>query len=325
MKIGATQNFADVFPWILCAGLAQAGAFVQALARSLERLTLWFWLRVLSTWNYAAVLILFALTTGLGVRTTGIAMCAGAACTTAVGVLFLYGRLHPITPSREVASQIVRYGAKVHPATIAMLSRDQLDKVILILLVSASEVGKYVVALALSSLIVSAAFSVDQAVFPRLSAILDFRARRRAYLRVIKWCAPSLIFVAPVILVVAPRLAALVFGDRFADQPWLIVCGGALGLLNTAKVLANIGLKIENRPGLLGVNETAGSIIGLTALPILVKAIGILGAPLAAGVGASVSLGLTARAIFRQYAEAPGPALPTAAGPSSASAPDQSS
>jgi len=302
MKVAATDRVWDVAPWVLCAGLSQAGGFVQALARSLERFSLWFWLRVLSTWNYAAVLILFALTVGLDARLTGIAMCAGAAGTTAVGALFLFRQLHPIEASRAVAGQVVRYGVKMHPATIALLTRDQLDKVILILLVSASEVGKYVVALALSSLIVSAASSIDQAIFPRLSAVLDSQARRKAYLRLMKWLAPLPLLGGPPLLAVSPQLAAIVFGARFADQPWLIICGGALGLLNMVKVLANVGLKIENRPGVLGANETAGSIIGLASLPVFVKTLGILGAPLATGLGAAVSLALTLFAISRQYA-----------------------
>lgn len=301
MQLGATSNFADVAPWILCAGLSQTANFVQMLARSLERFSAWFWLRVMGTWIYALLLFALAITVGLNARWAGIALCASALAVSVAGARLMFRRVFPITPSREIAGQIIRYGAKMHPATIALLARDQLDKVILILVAPAGEVGKYVVAIALSSLIVSGAYSVDQAIFPKLSAILDFGERRSAYLHTMRRIAPLLALAAPAILLTSPAAAALAFGRRFADQPWLIAAGAALGLLSTVKVLANIGLKIENQPGVLGANEAAGSIVGLVALPFAVKAIGIMGAPLASGLGCLVSLAFTLRALLRQY------------------------
>jgi O-antigen/teichoic acid export membrane protein len=303
LRMGDTHSVADVAPWILFAGLSQASLFVQTLARTLNRLKLWFWLRVMATWNYALILLAFALTLGMNARLAGVSICLGAVVTAVVGAGFMGKALLPFEPSRAISAQLLGYGVKLHPSSVAATLREQLDKVILILIAPAGEVGRYVVALALGSLIVAASHSVDQVAFPRLSRILDFAERRSAFERMLAQLGLLLFLGAPVLTIISPGLARLMFGPSFASEPWLIICGVAVGILHAAKVLASIGLKIENKPGLLGAIETIGSFVGLVALVICVKFIGIYGAPLGSGIGAALSLAMMVWIIFDQYAK----------------------
>jgi O-antigen/teichoic acid export membrane protein len=301
LDMGGTKSLGDVAPWILYAGISQAALFVQTLARTINRLQLWFWLRLMATWNYALIVLALALTVGMTSRLAGVSICAGALVTTAVGAWFLGAQVFPLAASGAMAKRLLSYGARLHPSSMATVVREQLDKVVLILIAPASEVGKYVVALALGSLIVSAGHSIDQVVFPRLSRILKFDERRAAFLRMAMTLGPLILLGAPLLMAVSPWLARLMFGRAFVDEPWLIVCGVAVGCLHAIKVLATIGLKIENKPGVLGGIETAGSFVGLVALVVCVKLIGIFGAPLGSGLGAALSLGMMVWVNLRQY------------------------
>jgi len=300
-EAGATNRISDIVPWIMYAGIMQGALFVQTIARSLGQFRLWFWLRVMGSWNYAIILVSLWLVVGLNERLVGLAICLGALIALVVGMAAMFRHIFPLQFSRESVVQIVGYGAKLHPSAIASTMRDQFDKVILIFFVPASAVGHYVIAIAIGTLIVSAGTSVDQVIFPRLSRITDFLERRAAYGDMVRKLVPVALLGTPIVLLVSPTLARLMFGQKFADHPLLIVGGAFVGILQAVKVLANVGLKIENRPGALGANEITGSLIGLTALPICVHAMGILGAPIASGLGVSISLSLTVHAIVKHY------------------------
>ncbi|MGH6970763.1 MAG: lipopolysaccharide biosynthesis protein, partial [Caulobacteraceae bacterium] len=301
LKLGATTRFADVAPWIALAALAQASIFAQTMARCLDRIGLWFWLRILATWVYAIVLTAAAVTMGMDASLAGLSACAGAVVTAAVGFWAMRRALVPIAYSAARMRQLLSYGLKLHPSSLAQMARDQLDKVILVLFVPAGELGRYVVALALGSLIVSVVISLDQVIFPRLAAILDAGERRAAFLKMAGLFAPMIIVGGALLMLVAPPLVRIVFGQDFASEPALIVAGVAVGLTYGIKVIANIGLKIENKPGLLGANDAVGSLVGLAIMIVAVKFLGIYGAPLGSGLGALISLALTVRVILRQY------------------------
>lgn len=285
-----------VFP--LCSQAALAGI---AIARGLHMHREWAVFRIMSTAFYAVFIVILAALHSLGFPQVGAANSLGSILTAGFATLGLKDRLRKVHFNWNFARSLAAYSLKVHPSSFAVLAREQLDKVLLFFFVSAGDLGRYVVAVALGTLVVAAITTIEQIMFPSLARILDADSRRTASLRLTRIIAAIFVLGMIVALPVSPVLVRIFFGRDFASAPWLTAAGLSIGFIQALRILFNITLKAENNPGISGANEIVGTALTFALMIPLVRSLGIMGAPLASACGGAVAIGLTIRRISKLY------------------------
>lgn len=195
-------------------------------------------------------------------------------------------------PGAELVGRVFRYGVPVIFQRIAIVCRDNLDRMILPFFVTASDLGHYVVAGSIAYLIYVVGMTIDLVGFPAMAAVKDNDARRR----LAELCI-SVTFIMLVVLVtcfafVIEPLVLLLFGSNYAAStalaPWFLVAGAAQAL----RIVVGGAFKAFNLSGPLMRFEFVGSVIMLVVLVGGGSHFGVFAGVLAHIISAFVSLAI---------------------------------
>lgn len=290
-----------LWPWLLYPLAYQMATASLSLARGSNLHSRWAFLRITTTANYAILLACFALFQNLSIIEINIAAVGGLALSALFGFILLAKAVPTISIDRSAIFNLGLYAAKLHPAIFSALAREQFDKIVLFFLVPASDLGLYVVGIALGLLPVAAANTIDQVMFPSLVAITDIDSRREACLKQIRILGFLMICMFAIAIPLTPIAIKILFGAEYIVNIGIPMAAVAVGFLQSIKIVFNIGLKAEFRPGILGINELIGVATSFSLIFPLVWWLGIFGAPLASGIGGLLALSLTIRAIAQHY------------------------
>jgi len=291
-----------LWAWILFPLAAQVCLFGATAARGLNMPYRWTVARITSTTNYAFILIAFTLVGWLTPGNIGLAMVAGLTSSALISTFLLAKPLSHSKIDYSALREITIFATKMHPSSFSTLAREQFDKFILFYLVSPVDLGHYVVGVALGILPVAAAGTIDQVIFPALAALKDNEARKEACLAQIRTVSALIIASAVLLLPMTPLLVCILFGSEYIVDVGVPMSAVAIGFIQSLRVVFNMALKIEHRPGTLGLNESLGVGLSLALIAPLVSWLGIYGAPLASAIGGMLALSLTIGAIKSIYA-----------------------
>lgn len=284
---------AHFWPWLLYPLAAQATHFYVAIARGMELHRLWAALRITTTANYAILLICFLIERALNVHNIGLALVGGQLLSIAFSAFTLRFYFRGAIVDFESIRSVFLYAVNFHPASFSWLAREQFDKVILFYLVPPADLGRYVVGIALGFIPMAFVTAIDQIIFPALVGLADANQRKAVCLVQMRAVA-AVIFVGMIIMLpLTPLAINILFGSEYAVDVGIPTAAVAIGFLQSFKLVFGIGLKIEHRPGALGLNEMVGVVVTLVLMIPLVLQFGIYGAPLASAVGGTLGLSLT--------------------------------
>jgi O-antigen/teichoic acid export membrane protein len=220
--------------------------------------------------DIASVLIVVALAHALAL-TVALALLGRRTPLAAIGV----ARMEYLRPA-------ISYGVKAHLGNIMSFLNYRLDMFLVNLLAGPTAAGIYTVAVRLTEQLWMISQSVSTVIFPRLSAMANDEATRRAFTtlmaRIVLWITLA---AAGLLAAIAQPLIQLMFGSDFvgAVTAMLILLPGIV-LLSSARVLAN---DFAAR-GWVGINMALAALILLintVANLVLIPQYGFLGAAMA--------------------------------------------
>ena len=181
-------------------------------------------------------------------------------------------------PLRKAVPALATYGLTVHlGATIAIVA-ERLDQMIISVMLSAADLGLFVVAVTVARLPLVVASTLGTVAFPKIAAALDDDSRTELFGRYARATMlavlPSALFLAAVM----PWLLRWFFGPAYAAATplaWLLVVG-AVPL--SLKAMITAGLKGYNRGAIVSQAEIVTLGLSAAALAALVPNFGLMGA-----------------------------------------------
>lgn len=181
-------------------------------------------------------------------------------------------------PSRNGLRQLFSYGAKTQLGSLSAQANVRLDQLIMSLFASPSELGLYVVAVALSSLAGPLYSALSLVVIP---SVLSAPTRRDGATRAVRHIAFAVAVSVPVLCglaVLALWLLRLLFGEQYvAATPIARVLLAASVFQGVNQISAAV-LRSMGQPGRTGIAELAGGIVTAAMMALLLQRMGGLGA-----------------------------------------------
>jgi O-antigen/teichoic acid export membrane protein len=230
-----------------------------------------------------AYVVLYALN-ALTVVSAGIVLIATGALTI-VPVLPVLARAGRLSLDGSLAKNAFTWGARVTPITFSQLLNHRLDQLIMVPLVSASELGLYAVAVTVSGVAGMLSSSISTVLLPRLvSAGSDAdvgRAVRTGLVAVVLIGIPT--------AAVSPVAVPLLFGSGFSPAYPLI-----LVLLVATVPLAGVAFfasayTAHDKLGVASLSEIVALGVTVVGLVLLLPSLGAMGAALVSLVAYSVN------------------------------------
>jgi O-antigen/teichoic acid export membrane protein len=159
--------------------------------------------------------------------------------------LFLLGRRVPLNKSGMARmlylSRAIRYGIKAHLGNLIVFLNYRLDIFLVNLLVGPTGAGLYTIAVRMAEQIWLISRSVSTVIFPRLSAMAEDDAARRAFTPLMGRMVLHITLIASLLLaLLAHPLLLIFFGREFtgAETALLILLPGIV-LMSLGRVIAN--------------------------------------------------------------------------------------
>jgi O-antigen/teichoic acid export membrane protein len=191
-------------------------------------------------------------------------------------------------PSWPVIRQLFAFGRFTVFQRLTIVSRDNLDRMLLPLFVSMSDLGQYAVAAAIAYFIFLIGFTLDLVAFPAIAKAAPDESRRLAASFVRLGVAATVSAVA-IALALVDWIVPLVFGPAFQMAATLakplIVAGG----FQSVKMLFSSVLKGMNRPKIIAAVEIVNVLLMVGSLLVLTPLLGAIGAALAQTIAAAVT------------------------------------
>jgi O-antigen/teichoic acid export membrane protein len=177
--------------------------------------------------------------------------------------------------------ELVHYGAKTQLGSLSAQATLRLDQLIMSLFLQPVELGLYVVAVALSSLVGPLFAALTLVSTP---AILHAGTRARGAAQARKHIALALAFACPAsfaCILAAKPLLRFLFGPQFAPAFTItrVLMGAAL--FQGVNQVSGAALRSLGKPGRTSIAESAGMVVTVLLLAILLPMIGALGAAVA--------------------------------------------
>ncbi|WP_298190289.1 oligosaccharide flippase family protein [Novosphingobium sp.] len=195
-------------------------------------------------------------------------------------------------PETALIGRVFRFGVPVIFQRIAIVCRDNLDRMILPFFVTASDLGHYVVAGSIAYLIYVVGMTIDLVGFPAMAAVKDDDARRRLAELCISMTFLMLIILVTCFAFVIEPLVLLLFGKNYAAStalaPWFLIAGAAQAL----RIVVGGAFKAFNLSGPMMRFEFVGSVIMLVVLVGGGSHFGVFAGALAHIISAFVSLAI---------------------------------
>jgi O-antigen/teichoic acid export membrane protein len=273
-----------------------AGLYLSWIVNGAHRFGWFNFLRVFVVAVAAVGLIALAIADELTVRTAVYVYLGAqvatlvAATATARALLGRFGRA-----SRALARDVVTFGWKSQLSTLSNLLNERLDQLVISVFLAPADLGIYVVAWTLSSVTSLFGTSVATVALPRIAGLEEIAHSRVAARRYVGLTAVVSLAGAIPLILAAPVIIDVVFGDRFSEATdiarLLIFAGVALGV---ARALESV-LKGANRPLDAGLAEGWGLLVTVIGLAVLLPTIGIIGAAVTSALAYTTSAAFALR------------------------------
>ncbi|HEV8686697.1 MAG TPA: oligosaccharide flippase family protein [Gaiellaceae bacterium] len=225
----------------------------------------------------------------------------GASSVTAVAAVILLGiaGATPLRVDRRVVSDLLRYGVRSHPSTVATMLNERADQLVISLFLAPAKLGLYVVAVTLTSLTSLVGSSIALVAMPRLAREVDRETRQRMAARYVRLTLVGSLLLTVPLLLITPRLLEILFGTAFNAAAGVArILLVAAVLLTTGRLLAAV-LKAVDRPLRAGLADALALVVTVAGLALLLPAFGLVGAGLASLAAYAAATGWMAREAAR--------------------------
>lgn len=226
----------------------------------------------------------------------------------AVAVAFGYiarSRVRLERPSTEFRQAFIRFSAPLVTQRIAVVSRDNLDRMVLPFFISATALGHYVVASSVAYLVFVAGMTIDLVTFPALARAKDDVARRHAaefFIAATFW----LLIVTVVVLVPLRKpVVYLLFGPDYAASADLVPYFLVAGALQALRMVFGGVFKAFQRPRALAGIEMTSAVVMLVLLFALAPWFGVYAGALTHLLSAALSAGIAGYLAVRSLGLSP--------------------
>lgn len=235
-------------------------------------------------------LIVLAVTGTLTVRTAVYAYLFAKLLTMTATIVLLVRSEPAVVGFRyDTARELLAYGIKSHASGVSTHLNQRFDQLVISIFLSPSRLGIYVVAVSLNGLGFLIGGSVAYVAFPAISALKTPETRMRAARRFVSLTLALSFAVCMPLIVLAPQIVDLLFGAGFHEA------GDISRILLVSVVVFSMNRSIEavlravGRPLDAGIAEIIAVTVSLTALAVLLPALGLVGAALSSVLAAAVS------------------------------------
>lgn len=193
-------------------------------------------------------------------------------------------------PSRALFAATLRYGTKAYLAALLAFLAQRADILILTRMLGAGPTGHYAAAVSVAALAAVFPLSAGTILFPRLSGVADAAERWRLTRRVLAAVVAGMATVAALLVVAAPPVVRLLFGEAFvpAAAPLRWLMPGVL-VLSANSILMN-HFAAEGMPRVTVYSPAAALVVNVALNLALVPRLGTVGAALASGAGSATML-----------------------------------
>lgn len=278
--------------WLWLVAVAAAGQFLIAVALSVFQTLQRPWAYIAVQVGYAALLgalsVALILFSKLGWEGRAMGQVIAVSIVVAAAFLYLSVRI-PIDwrPSDWPLRKLLRFGAPLLPHAMAAIAMASMDRFILASVEGAQQLGFYVAAAQIASLVVVAATAGNQAWLPwlysRLAANSD--AADRELVRMTYLVFACLFATALGLILIAPWLVPLIAGSQFVEAVPLLRLLALATAMNAAYLFVAAHLFYHERTGVL-------SLVSLTAAAFQFAVTFTLGTRFGVeGVAAATALG----------------------------------
>ncbi len=182
-------------------------------------------------------------------------------------------------PDRAEVRQATTFGLRGYGASLSRLANVRLDVVIMPAFLVADQIGLYVVAVSVGSMMVALFQQLNRVVFTN-TVRADPAARMLLIERIARIVVYSATSIAVVLAVFGPLLISIVYGEEFraSATPLRILLPGLV--LWTAGIVLSGALVGLDRPGRTSLAQMYGLIVTVVGLSVLLPTMGIEGAAL---------------------------------------------
>ena len=201
----------------------------------------------------------------------------------------------------SAARDVLRTGARFHPGQLLTIIRSQADRLLIVLFFSGSDVGLYVVAATLAAqplVLVNSSFNL--LLFPRVAAASDPVEKNRLVGQSFRLCAIAVTPVLLLIVLLAPFLVTLIFGQAYAGAGQVAqVLAVAFAISGLRDVLIEALRGYNDR--MIRVWSEAAMLVLFAAMVFASAGLGTVAIAAAFGASAFLSMLLLVWAMHRAY------------------------
>jgi O-antigen/teichoic acid export membrane protein len=192
-------------------------------------------------------------------------------------------------PSLATVGPLLRFGLKSQLGSLASLANLRLDQMLMSVLMTASMLGIYVVAVTVAALAALAPAAIIVVASPTISGQKDTAAKIKTWGRFLRLSVLLQVAIASILWIAAPFLIVLFFGASFAEstQPARILIVASLPL-GVNMVMAS-GFRGFNQPLTPSTAELVSLVATVLGLALLLQPFGPTGAALASVIAYSVT------------------------------------
>jgi O-antigen/teichoic acid export membrane protein len=253
--------------------------FPTALFQGVLRLRAWNLVRTAVHFAYAAGCVLLWILDAATVANFATAMLLAVAIDLGLVLVLVAqeGWLGAL-PDRAAVATLLRYGAKVHLGYIGRHTNQWLDQALIVLLLTSTDLGLYVVALTLARGVTMVSGTLDMVAFPKIAAEPTPEGKLEVFSRYMKITLAAVVPSALALAGLTPWVLQLFFGDEFLPAAHVAYVLIAAYVVLTGTVMFSAALKAHDRTLIIGKVELVGLMASLALMSVLIPNYGIVGA-----------------------------------------------
>lgn len=268
--------------YLLYIPVNSAGVVFTAVLNGRERYA---WFNIVRLAVGVSILLaqtLLLVTHELGVRSMviGYVLCY-IASTTLAGVLVWRSRPGRLRSTRQMRRSVFSYGLKSHASNTSSQINQRLDTLLISIFLSARDLGLYVVSIALTSMTIIVGGSIAYVALPSIARFEPGPERNLLARRLVSVTVVLSSLIALPVLLLAPQLVVLFFGDAFRPAATVTRVLVLAGVGFSASRALEAVLRAIDRPLDAGIAEVVALGATCVGLAVLLPTLGLLGAGLA--------------------------------------------
>lgn len=216
-------------------------------------------------------------------------------------VMIVRAPLRKLNFDRSIMTSMLAYGVRVYLGNIFVVANARLDQLILIPLISAADLGYYVIAVKVAEISGYLAAVVVLVGVPRIAAIADKKIQLDSAVRLfgVHWWVSLLVKLVFIPLVVL--LIPIIYGQQFMPAiPAAIILVVASVFHDGKRVLTGV-MQALDHPWPASKSEFCAVIITIALLPLAIPHLGILGAAVVSMIAYGIALLLLSWDLVGRY------------------------